>query len=335
MAEFPNFLVIGCGSIGQRHISNLKALGVKGIVAFDPQADRRSEIENLLGVSTVESLESGWAKQPDVALIAAPTNLHMALALEAANHGCHLFVEKPLGDRLDGAEELISIIQQRGLTTLVGCNMRFHHGPATIKKLLDQGTIGQIINAHLEMGQYLPDWHPHEDYRQMYSAKASMGGGVVLDGIHEIDYARWHLGEVDEVCSQGGKVSSLEIDTEDTVDILMKMAAGFTVSIHLDYVQRSHTRTCKVVGSEGTISWDMAHGEVRMFTAARQQWQTFPQPEGYDNDQMYIDEMQHFLNCLAGDEQPSLDVSEGKRVLELALAIKQSMTSGEPQNVGL
>ena len=167
----------------------------------------------------------------------------------------------------------------------------------------------------------------------MYAAHASMGGGVVLDGIHEIDYARWLFGEVAEVYSQGGKVSSLEIDTEDTVNILMKMTSGFSVSIHMDYIQRISSRTCKIIGEEGTIFWDISQGAVTLFTAGQKTWQSFPEPEGYNINQMYLDEMQHFLNCLAGQEKSTLDVYEAKRVLEIALAIKDSMLSGDPKKV--
>jgi predicted dehydrogenase len=333
MVDYPGFLVIGCGSIGRRHIANLQTLGVKKISAFDLQSDRRSEIEAEFNISTADSLEEAWSGRPEVACITAPTSMHVPLALEAASHGCHLLIEKPLGDGFDGVQQLLTAVDEQNLTTLVGCNIRFHHGPATIKKLLDNRAVGRIVSAHLDGGQYLPDWHPNEDYRQMYAANASMGGGVVLDGIHEIDYARWLFGEVAEVYSQGGKVSSLEIDTEDTVNILMKMTSGFSVSIHMDYIQRISSRTCKIIGEEGTIFWDISQGAVTLFTAGQKTWQSFPEPEGYNINQMYLDEMQHFLNCLAGQEKSTLDVYEAKRVLEIALAIKDSMLSGDPKKV--
>jgi predicted dehydrogenase len=253
------------------------------------------------------------------------------MATEAAKRGCHLFIEKPLGDGMSGVAELLKEIKQHGLVTLVGCNMRFHHGPATIKDLLAENAIGQIISAHLDAGQYLPDWHPWEDYRQLYAANASMGGGVVLDGIHEIDYARWLFGEIDTIYAQGGKLSSLEIDTEETVDILMKTAAGHSVSIHMDYVQRMLSRTCKIIGEEGTISWDINQGEVRLFKAADKEWHSYPNPPDYDINQMYVDELAHFLRCIDGQELPILDVADAARVLEITLAAKESMLSG---NVG-
>ena len=333
MSTDRRFLVVGCGSIGKRHMSNLLALGVSTVIGMDPRADRRKEAESRLGVTTVSRLEDAWGRQPDVAVIATPSSLHIPLALEAARQGCHLFIEKPLSNRMEGIDEFLNVVSERDLTTLVGCNLRLHHGPATVKHLLDDRAIGHVISAQLDSGQYLPDWHPWEDYRDMYSAKSSDGGGVVLDGIHEIDYARWLFGEVKGVFAQGGKLSSLAIDTEDTVDILMNMVDGTNVSIHMDYLQRDYWRTCKVVGEEGTIVWDVKNKGVLMYSAIKEEWSEFPNPVDYDVNQMYLDEMQHFLACLDGKESPALDVGDAKRVLEIALAIKSSMGSGEKKDV--
>ena len=123
------------------------------------------------------------------------------------------------------------------------------------------------------------------------------------------------------------------IHTEDTVDVLMKMANGFSVSIHMDYIQRTPWRTCKVVGEEGTIVWDINQGDVRLFTAREAAWRDFPEPKGYDINRMYVDEMRHFLCCLRGEAESSLPVAEAKKVLEIALAVKESMRSGEPKNI--
>ena len=328
-------LVLGCGSIGRRHTANLKSLGVEHILAYDPISDRRENFEKQFGISTVETIEQGWESRPDVAFIAAATDLHVPLAMEAAEHGCHLFIEKPLSHCLRGVDELIELTDRQNLISLVGCNMRFHHGPSTIKRLLNDGEIGTVISAMIDTGQYLPDWHPDEDYRNVYSASSSLGGGVVLDAIHEIDYARWLFGEVAEVSAQGGKLSSLEIETEDTVNVLMKTEAGPSVSIHLDYIQRAYWRSCKVVGEEGTIIWDINQSQVQLYSAKNNRWYQFPDPEGYSINEMYLDEIKHFFRCLNRDEEPVLGLVDAKRVLKLAIAIKNSMRTGEHQKVAL
>jgi predicted dehydrogenase len=323
------FLVIGCGSIGKRHIRNLIALNAGEILAFDVQADRRSEVECQFGVEALDYLEEAWERRPDVALITAPTGMHVPLALQAAEQGCHLFIEKPLSDRLEGVDRLVNAVRERNLITLVGCNMRFHPGLVKVKKLLEEGAIGQVVAARVAVGQYLPDWHPWEDYRKTYSARRDLGGGVILDAIHEIDYIRWMLGEVEAVACFAGKLSRLEIETEDTAAILLRFASGSIGEVHLDYVQRAYHRTCHIIGDEGTIHWDYSSGEVRWYSAATHDWQVFTNPSVWEPNEMYLDEMRHFLRCLSGQEKPALDVCEAARVLEVALAAKASAETGQ------
>src|SRR5262249_50073259 len=161
------------------------------------------------GIEVFGKLDDAWHDGVDVAFITAPTRLHIPLALQAAEHGCHLFVEKPLADCLEGVERFLETVKERNLVTLVGCNLRFHPGLIQVKRLLEEGAIGRVIAARVEVGQYLPDWHPQEDYRQGYSARRELGGGVILDAIHEIDYVRWLLGEIVAVACFGGKLSRL------------------------------------------------------------------------------------------------------------------------------
>lgn len=326
--EQIKFLVMGCGSIGKRHIGNLIALNAQRISAFDLREDRRREVEDQFGVETAPSLEEAWRYDPEVVLITVPTALHVRLAIQAASRGCHLFIEKPLSDRPDGVDELLQEVRNRSLVTLVGCNMRFHPGLLTIKGLLEKGAVGRVVAARVEVGQYLPDWHPWEDYRQGYSARRDLGGGVTLDAIHELDYIRWMLGEVEQVVGFSGKLSHLEIETEDTAGILLRFASGTIGEVHLDYVQRAYSRTCQIIGDEGTVRWDYSTGEVRWYSAERKNWQVFSNPPDWEPNKMYLDEMRHFLQCLAGQDRPSLDVFEAARVLEIALAAKESADRG-------
>lgn len=322
------FFVIGCGSIGQRHIRNLLALDVHDIVAFDVRDDRRSEVQSQYGVLVTADLERALDTRPDVAVVATPTSLHVPLALEAARNGAHLFVEKPLSDRADGIEELLAAVQARKLVTLVGCNFRFHPGLQLVKHLIEDGTIGRVLSSRAQFGQYLPDWHPREDYRQRYSAHRESGGGVILDQVHELDYLRWLLGEVSEVFCFAGKLSDLEISTEDTASILLRFNGGALGEVHLDYIQRAYDRSLQLIGDEGTIWWSYQDKLVRWYTASDRMWRSAAWP-AYEPNDMYVAEMRHLLGCLAGRETPALDLMGGWRVLEIALAARASAERGE------
>ena len=323
------FLVVGCGSIGKRHIRNLKTLKGGDVIAHDVQPERCREVQQEYGVEAYARLEDALAQKPDVALICTPTSLHIPPTLSAARSGCHLFIEKPLSHSLEGLDELVDVVARKNLVTLVGCNMRFHPGIAKMKKLLESETIGKVLCARVQAGQYLPDWHPWEDYRYGYSANRSLGGGIILDGIHEIDYITWFLGEVSQVFCFSGKLSSLEIDTEDTAEILLQFRTGTIAEVHLDYVQRARGRSCQIIGEEGTILWDFSVKEVRLYRAQTKEWQVFPEEPDYDTNQMYIEEMKHFLQCFEGKAKPAQDVNAGKRALEIALAAKESARTGK------
>jgi len=322
-------LVVGCGSIGKRHIRNLKALEAGEIIAHDIKPERCHQVEQECGIKAYSELEEALAQKPDVALICNPTSLHIPAALSAARSGCHLFIEKPLSHSLDGVSELTKIVAQKGLVTLVGCNMRFYPSIALIKELLEKGSIGKVLCARVQAGQYLPDWHPWEDYRQGYSANSALGGGVILDGVHEIDYIRWLLGEVGQVFCLSGKFSSLEIDTEDLAEILLWFNSGAIAEVHLDYIQRFYGRSCQLIGEEGTILWDFNEGQVKSYSAESKRWQVFPQKPDYDINEMYIEEMKHFLQCVEGKTKPMRDIKSARRILETALAAKESARTGK------
>lgn len=323
------FLVVGCGSIGKRHIRNLKALKAGDVIAHDLKPERNHEVKREYGVRTFDSFEEALAQKPDVALICTPTSLHITQALSVAQNGCHLFIEKPLSHSLDGVDELVEIVAKKGLVTLVGCNMRFHPGIAKIKKLLESETIGKVLCARVQAGQYLPDWHPWEDYRHGYSGNRSLGGGVILDGVHQIDYIRWFLGKVGQIFCFANKLSSLEIDTEDMAEMLLRFKSGAIAEIHLDYIQRFYSHSCQIIGEEGIILWDFNEKQVKLYSAGTKKWSFFPEKANYDINQMYIEEMKHFIQCLQGKAKPAQDVNAGKRALEIALAAKGSAKTGK------
>ena len=325
MSSVPDgkFLVVGCGSIGRRHLGNLQNLGVQNLIAFDVAEERRLEVVEKFHVPVFADYDEALAQGVHAALICSPTRLHLEQSLRAVEAGCHLFIEKPIATSLQGLDELLAKIKSRQIKTLVGCNFRFHPGLQKVKALLEAGTVGSIVSARAQFGQYLPNWHPWEDYRQGYSARRDLGGGVLLDRIHELDYIRWLLGDVSSVAALIGKLSHLEIDTEDTVDLLLRFAGGFFGTVHVDYVRRTYDCSFEVVGDEGTIQWSFQDQRVRWFSAAGNCWQSLEWPK-YEVNAMYLEQFKHFFRLLEGDEPSMADAREGARVLEIALAARRA-----------
>jgi len=317
-------LVIGCGSIGQRHIRNLLCLKKAKILAFDVDWNKLKQLKRTFsGVTTSSDLRPLWRENPEIAFITNPTSLHLKYAYEAAKRNCHLFIEKPLSHDLKNVTSLLNIVKQKKLITLVGCNMRFYWAISKIKKLLEKGTVGRVLSARIECGQYLPDWHPWEDYRKMYSARKELGGGVILDAIHEVDYACWFFGQVTSAIGMQGKISSLKIDTEDIAELLFKFKSGPLVNIHMDYLQRIFSRSCKIIGERGTIEWRHDTASVKLSFPDKKKSKLFKQPKGYETNQMYVDSTKYFLTCVNKRKKTFNDVFRGAKTLEIILKAKQ------------
>jgi predicted dehydrogenase len=319
-----SILVLGAGSIGRRHLANLRALGVKRLAACDPDKQRLRHVASELGVDCFDDLQtalSDW--RPVVVFICTPPVYHIEQALAAIRAGAHVFVEKPLSGRIaQDIDELEREANARNCLVQVGYNLRFHPGLQKIKELLDQGMIGEVLWAHAEAGQYLPDWRPWQDYRQSYTARSSLGGGILLDGSHELDYVLWLLGHPAEVLCMAGKVSSLEVDVEDCACVLLRMEHGAIVEIHLDFVQRGYSRHCKIAGEKGTLMWDFSAREVRCFDGGSKEWHSFPY--SFEPNEMYLAEVRHFLDCIASGQRPHVGIREAVRVLHLVSAAKES-----------
>jgi predicted dehydrogenase len=206
----------------------------------------------------------------------------------------------------------------------VGSNWKFHPSFQKLKLLLDKGAIGRVTSARCQFGQYLPDWHPWEDYRDTYSARRGLGGGVLLDS-HEFDYMTWFLGPVRRLVCMADRVSSLEIDTEDTAAVILRFESGAIGEMHLDYTQRAYQRNFEFFGEGGTLRWDIRERAVRLYEVGRgEAWTVFEEPVGYDLNLMYVEEIAHFLDCICRRATPITDLRQGVLALKLILAAKAS-----------
>jgi predicted dehydrogenase len=321
-------LVVGGGSIGSRHLRNLSKLGIAqlGIVELDEK--RREAIAAEILVAKFSRLQDGLDWSPNFVVVATPTHLHASQTLEIVRHSLPVFVEKPLSHTVDGLAELADVVEQKNLTSLVGCNMRFHPGPAKVKQLIDEGRVGKLLFARVHTGSYLPDWRPNTDYRLNYAARVETGGGCIMDCIHEIDLARWYLGEMRSVFCYARHLSSLEIETEDVAALVCQHNSGAISEIHLDYVQRTYERGCQIAGELGSIFWDFNTKVVRWNDTADKEWEMYPQPENWDVNQMYVDEMRHFLDCLVGQRPTTLPIPEAVALMRVAFAAKTSSQDG-------
>jgi predicted dehydrogenase len=313
-------VVIGCGSIGQRHLKNLRTLGIERPIVFDPIPERMAAAEQV-GARPARSLEAAFEGKPDAAVICTPPSLHASQARTAVQAGASVFVEKPFTLRVQDAEEIVALAAGMKRVVSVGYNLRFHPALKEIKRLLEAGSIGSLLAIRAEFGQYLPDWRPGRDYREGYNAQAGMGGDLMLDCSHEIDYVRWLAGEVSAVFAISVKLSELDIQGDDTALLTLRFASGAVGELHLDCIQRGYSRQCKLIGTDGTLHWDYADG-IRLYSATTKAWKQFPIVA--EPNVMFLDEMAHFLACVRGEATPLVTGADGRRVVEIALAARRA-----------
>lgn len=312
------FLIAGYGSIGRRHMRNLIELGQNDIILLRSHKSTLPEDE-IKGIPVETSIEAALAHNPDGVIIANPTALHMDIAIVAANAGCAVFMEKPLSDSLERMPELREALKKNGERFQMGFQFRFHPGLATLKELLDNDAIGTPYSFRAEWGEYLPGWHPWEDYRQSYSARKDLGGGVLLTLSHPLDYIRWLFGDPEWIWGMNGKISELELDTDDIAEIGLRMANGLVGTIHLDYYSRPTRNGLEVIGSKGKLRCNNLNGIVTLSPSDGIAEQYEPEPP-YDRNNMFLDEMRRFIEVTSGNAQPSCTLEDGiaaQRMVEL------------------
>lgn len=317
-------LIAGFGSIGRRHLRNLRALGHEKFILYRTRKSTLPDDE-ISDIPQAFDLSKALSYKPVATIIANPTALHMSVALAAARCGSHLFIEKPISNTLDGVEDLPRLVADRGLIAQVGFQFRFHPGLQKIKRLLDANVIGTVLSVQAHWGEHLPDWHPWEDYRQSYSARRDLGGGVLLTLCHPFDYLRFLLGEVASVSALTSQSGGLGIDVEEAADVLLHFKSGAIGHVHLDYIERPAEHFLHIIGQNGIIHWNNSDGRIKWYSQKRKKWEKIPVPDDFDRNTMFLDEMRHFLSCVQGSKQPICTLDDGIEALRIVLAAKQSV----------
>ena len=321
-------LIAGLGSIGRRHLHNLQAAGEHEILLY--RTGRSSlPADELVGLPVYHDLQAALQQNPQAVIVSNPTALHLDVAIPAAEAGCHLLIEKPVSHSLERLDQLERTAQRSGARILVGYHFRQHPGLRLVGELLQNGAIGRPLSGRAHWGEYLPNWHPWEDYRQGYSARQDLGGGVILTLSHPLDYLHWICGEIEAGFAFTLRSGELEIDVEDTAEILLRFKNDMLVSLHLDYNQRPSTHTLEIVGSKGTLKWDNASGAAALFQAGTDSWQEFPAPAGFERNQLFAREIRHFLAVAQGEAEPICTLEDGRLALEWALLALRSAATGQ------
>ncbi|HVO10474.1 MAG TPA: Gfo/Idh/MocA family oxidoreductase [Vicinamibacteria bacterium] len=324
-APRAGFLIAGSGSIGRRHLGNLRHLGESGVTLY--RTGRRDPAAPPVHAPAEFDLQAALARRPLAVLVCNPSAHHLELALAAARAGAHLLIEKPLAHRLEGTEELVHEVRARRLVALVGFQYRFHPALREVKCWLEERAIGEVVSGNVRWGEHLPSWHPGENWRASYAARADLGGGAIRTLCHPFDYLGWLLGEADWVTAEVAN-RVLGLDVEDTAQVLVRFASGALVTVSLDYAQRPRDHRLELVGTRGRIAWSDADGAAHLLPEDSARVTTFRPPPEFSRNTMFVEELRHFLECLAGRARPLCSLSDGMAALEIVVAALESARSG-------
>lgn len=320
------FLIIGCGSIGQRHIRNLLNMGYNNIEVFDANHMLLTKVKRELGIKTLESLKFN---DINCTLVCTPPSTHVKLAKDALRNNSHVFIEKPLSNTINGLGELDSISKKKSLHIFVGYVFRFDAGLIRVKQMLSRKVIGNVLSLDSYEGWYLPKWRPWQDHTKSYTGSRKLGGGIILDGSHEVNYLQWLGGKITQVFSYYRPVPKLKVKTEGLAEILLTFRSKAIGRIHLDFINPRYNRHCEIIGDEGSIKWSFEKKIIEIQKSTQSTSQKIKY--GKDTNKMYLDEMKHVVDCINGNKNNSeITLNQAKETLKISLAIKKSGLINKP-----
>ena len=257
----------------------------------------------------------------DAAFICTPTALHVQELINVLRHKVKLvYLEKPVSNTLQKIGQVKELAATYDNRIVVGYDLRFDPGMQQVKQLLQEDSIGKVISVSVFVGQSLPQWRPYEDHRQGMSASKEKGGGVLLDLIHEVDYLYALFGDVEDVCCHLSNSGVLEIETEESADVLLKFINGISTTVHLDYLQQQLKRFAIITGTKGTITWNLAERYVHSIN--RNAEETEFNYKDFDRNDRFKKIVRTFLEGKNDERFASLD--DGIKSLEIVVAAKHA-----------
>lgn len=321
------FLQVGLGSMGKRRIRCLKALGEDEIYGFDLKEDRRKEAESKYNIKTFSSFDESFKVNPDVLIISTPPDLHSYYALIAAKEGKHFFTEASVDNR--DYDEIIKYINEKNIVGVPSCTLRFNYLIKKIKTLIDENKIGKILAFTYHSGQYLPDWHPWEDYRNFYVSKRETGACREIVPF-ELVWLLWVFGELESLSCFKDKLTKLETEIDDIYQILLKFKSGTIGHLLVDVISRIPYRNCRILSEEGVIEMDWSKKQILIYDAKNKLLEKYNEPEGkveegyIHSENMYIAEIEKFLKAIKGIEPFGYSFEEDKKILDILYKAEES-----------
>jgi predicted dehydrogenase len=329
-SNLTSILIVGFGSIGQRHLKIAREFFPESKIGilFHNKTNEIPKYANEIFFSLSDAIQF----KPQIAIVCSPASTHFEITTALVRKGIHVLIEKPISNESKGLEDLNNEADVNNCVLMVGYNLRFLPSLNKFKNLIDSDCLGKIFSVRCEVGQYLPSWR-NKDYRYSVSAQKSLGGGVLLELSHELDYLRWIFGDVEFVQALIRKQSDLEVDVEDIAHIILSFKKNYKsfsliASLSLDFIRQDRIRTCHVIGENGSLRWNGLNGRVDFFEPSSNKWRNLYRDKEL-LDQSYKKEWLHFVECIKNKSRPKVSFNDGIQVLKVIESIRIASSTGK------
>lgn len=325
MSTVTTIVVVGAGSIGERHVRCFLATGRVQVMLCEVQAERAHAVAERYGLSRVTtSWEAALAAHPDAAVIATPAHWHVPMALQAVSQGCHVLIEKPLSVSLEGVSELERAVAAGPARAAVAYVYRCHPALVGLRQALQAGRFGRPLQVVAVCGQHFPHYRPA--YRETYYVRHEWGGGAIQDALtHVINAVEWLVGPVTRLVADAEHLALPGVTVEDTVQVLTRHH-GVLGCFALNQHQAPNETTITVVCERGTLRFEYHHSRWLWMMEPGGSWQV-EDAQALERDQLFILQAQQFLDYLEGRAPPACSLAEACQTLRVHQAIFRSLTT--------
>lgn len=315
--------ILGLGSIGKKYVKLIKNK-YPNIDISIVRSGKEKKYDSYEGYKVFYSLNEVISSGVEAAIICTPASQHLDQVVQLIKNDIHFLVEKPLSVSIDNTNKVIKLLKQKKIVGLVGYCFRFDKSAIQFKNFLKNFNFSKILHVNIDSGSFLPDWRKNKNYKESVSARKSLGGGVLLELSHEIDYISWFFGGIKSVFANVSNSRSLGIDVEDQAEIIFEMAEGFLISTHLDFNSKPSRRKCTVRTNHDEFYWDAILKKSRLIKNETVIEKRFT----YSDDEKYINQLIHFFNCIDKKDLPVSTLNNGALVLKTIEAIRKSSFTG-------
>jgi predicted dehydrogenase len=316
-------LIIGGGSIGERHLRCFLQTGRAEVALCDVNEQLRSIVAERYQVAeTYASLTEALTAKFDAAVICTPANLHIPMAIEIAGRNIAILIEKPLSISLDRIDELQAEIESRRLSTSVAYVLRHHPALQAVKQSVSSGTFGRPVQIVFTGGQHFPFYRPA--YRETYYTRHATGGGAIQDALtHIVNAAEWIVGPVTRLVADADHCILDGVDVEDTVHLITRhgdVMGSFSLNQH----QAPNETTLTIVCERGTVRYEAHTARWLTCTEPNSGWKVEEEFQ-FERDDMFLTQASVFLDQLDGKAEPACSLLDARQTLCVNLAALKSI----------